>query len=189
MWRKFNRELTRRAPASLPFQQPSITEKRHYRIFLERRMLPVGWLDRDDIVVERFRPERHGDQFVLGEWYFLGDREFYNCETSEDPIFTVGTSCPELGAPPPDAIRQLRKEFRIDYGTIDYAIDPEGVPVLFDVNKTIGLPSANLSERAREVARNARGRSGGALLWARKPRGKEQKAAPVLREFGDAVQT
>jgi hypothetical protein len=57
IWRRFNRELSRRAPPGIPFQQPSITTKQHYRIFPERGMLPVGWIDRDEIVVERFRPE------------------------------------------------------------------------------------------------------------------------------------
>ena len=54
IWDKFNRELTRRAPPGLPFQQPSITSKQHYRVFPKRRLLPVGWPDRDDIVVELF---------------------------------------------------------------------------------------------------------------------------------------
>jgi hypothetical protein len=139
IWENFNRALTRRARPGLPFQQPSITAKEHYRVFPNRHMLPAGWLDRDDIVVERFRPERHGDNFVLHEWFFFGDREWYCCEISKDPIFTSGTPCPELEAPPPDSIRQVRRELRIDYGKIDYAIDCEGVPVLFDVNKTIGL--------------------------------------------------
>ena len=151
VWGTFNRGLTRRAPPSLPFQQPSITSKNHYRIFPKRRMLPVGWLDRGDIVVERFRPERQGDNFVLREWYFLGDREYYSCEISRDPIFTSATKCPALEAPPPDAIRQVREDLRIDYGKIDYAIDCEGVPVLFDVNKTIGLNNPN-SERALKGA-------------------------------------
>jgi hypothetical protein len=153
VWGRFNRGLTRRAPPSLPFQLPSITSKQHYRIFPKRRMLPVGWLDRGDIVVERFRPERHGDNFVLREWYFLGDREYYSCEISRDPIFTSATKCPALEAPPPDAIRQAREDLRIDYGKIDYAIDCEGVPVLFDVNKTIGLSNPN-SERALKGAWN-----------------------------------
>jgi hypothetical protein len=136
----------------MPFQQPSITSKQHYRIFPKRRMLPAGWLDREDIIIERFRPERYGDLFLLREWYFFGDQEHYSCEISKDPIFTAGTKCPELEAPPPDAIRQMRREFRIDYGKMDYAIDCEGAPVLFDVNKTIGVlyPS---SERARRAAR------------------------------------
>lgn len=151
IWDKFNRELTRRAPPELPFQQPSITTKQHYRIFPKRRLLPVGWLDRDDIVVERFRPEQHGENFVLREWYFLGDREYYNCEISRDPVFTTGTGYPALEAPPPDAIRKLRREFCIDYGKIDYAIDRDGIPVLFDVNKTIGLANPN-SDRARKMA-------------------------------------
>jgi len=151
IWEKFNRGLSRRAPPGLPFQQPSITNKQHYLVFPKRRMLPVGWLDRDDIVVERFRPEQHDDNFVLREWYFLGDRECYSCEISKDPIFTSGTECPALEAPPPDAIRKLRREFRIDYGKIDYAIDREGIPVLFDVNKTIGLVNPN-ADRARKMA-------------------------------------
>ena len=152
LWRKFHRELTRRASPRFPFQQPSITNKQHYRVFAKRRMLPIGWLDRHDIVVERFRPEQSGDYFVLREWFFLGDQEYYNCELSRDPIFTSGTHCPALEAPPPDLIRQVRKEFQIDYGKIDYVIDCDGTPVLFDVNKTIGLSDPN-SERARMMAR------------------------------------
>lgn len=155
-WQKFrgrlHREFTRLVPPIIPFQQPSISSKKHYRIFPSRRMLPVGWLERADIVVERFRPERHGDLFVLREWYFLGDRESYRCETSTDPIFTSGTSCPELATPPPDAIRRVRTELRLDYGKIDYAIDREGNPVLFDVNKTIGVARPD-SLSARQNAR------------------------------------
>jgi hypothetical protein len=143
IWKKFNRELTSRAPSGLPFQQPSITTKQHYRIFPERRMLPVGWLDREDIIVERFRPERSGDNYVLREWYFLGDREVCRCEISPDPIFTHGERSPSLESPPPDVIRQVREELRVDYGKIDYAIDVDGIPVLFDVNKTIGNLNPN----------------------------------------------
>jgi hypothetical protein len=154
VWESFNRELTRRVPPALPFQQPAITSKQHYRIFRKRRMLPAGWLDRDDIIVERFRPERQGDNFVLREWYFLGDGEHYSCEISKDPVFTSGIHCPELEAPPPDAIRQLRKELRVDYGKIDYAIDCDGVPVLFDVNKTVGGFRNPNSERALKIARD-----------------------------------
>jgi len=61
-------------------------------------MLPVGWLDRDDIIVERFRPEQHGGNFVLREWYFLGDREYYSCEISKDPIFRIVPMPVEIGA-------------------------------------------------------------------------------------------
>jgi hypothetical protein len=103
---------------------------------------------------------------VLREWFFLGDREFYNCEISQDPIFIAGTACLESAAPPPDAIRQIRRELRVDYGKIDYyAIDAEGMPVLFDVNKTIGLMDPT-SERARGMARIL---ADGLLLCLQKP--------------------
>lgn len=149
----FHRTFTSLASPRIPFQQPSIAYKHHYRVFDKRSMLPAGWLDRDDIVVERFLPERYGDQYVLREWYFLGDKEYFHCEISEKPIFTRGKACPKMAAPPPEAIRQVRRELRVDYGKIDYAIDCDGTPVLFDVNKTIGLPPP-YSERARSVAAN-----------------------------------
>jgi hypothetical protein len=31
------------------------------------------------------------------------------------------------------------RDFPVDYGKIDYVIDRNGIPVLFDVNKTINL--------------------------------------------------
>lgn len=175
-WGKFNRAFTRVAPASFPFQQPSIRCKQHYLIFPKLCMLPRGWLDRDDIVVERFRPERYGEDFVLREWYFLGDREVYHCEISKDPIFTTGTRCLELAAPPPDAIRQVRKDLNLDYGKIDYAIDCDGFPVLFDVNKTTGVANPD-SATSREYARTL---ADGLNYWQRQ-RGKqpETKEQPV----------
>lgn len=147
-----NRALSARLPPFVPFQQPSISSKADYRVLESRRDLPLGWLDRDDIVVERFRPERHGDKFVLREWYFLGDGEHYHCETSDDPVFTTGTFRGDLAAPPPPAIRRVRADLRIDYGKIDYAIDSDGVPTLFDVNKSIGVSNGD-SPVARSVAR------------------------------------
>jgi hypothetical protein len=47
----------------------------------------------------------------------------------------------------------VHEDLSIDYGKIDYAIDCEGVPVLFDLNKTIGLNNPN-SERALKGAWN-----------------------------------
>ena len=57
-------------------------------------------------VVERFRPERCGDKFVLREWFFLGEREYHNCEISSEPIFTSGEVRADLSAPPPPQVRQ-----------------------------------------------------------------------------------
>ena len=49
-------------------------------------------------------------------------------------------------------IRQVRRDLKIDYGKIDFAIDSDGIPVLYDVNKTIGIEGPG-SELARELAR------------------------------------
>lgn len=115
-------------------------------------MAPAGWLRRQDIVVERLRPQRHGDHYVLREWDFLSNREFFNCGVSDNPVFTPGTYCPELAEPPPEAIRQVRRTMRVDYGKIDYALATEASAVLYDVNKTIGVSNRD-SPLAREIAR------------------------------------
>ncbi len=94
---------------------------------------------RKRVVVERFRPERHGEKYVLREWYFLGDRDWTYCETSDDPIFTSGDKCPELMRPVPEELRKIRRELGIDYGKMDFAFAENGEPVLYDVNKTTGV--------------------------------------------------
>ncbi len=118
---------------------PRILGKDGYRVYPRRDEVPDEWCKAHNVIVERFRPERHGEKYVLREWYFLGDRDWLGCETSDDPIFTSGEKTPHLSRPVPPELRQLRRELGIDYGKIDYALDENGAPVLFDVNKTIGV--------------------------------------------------
>jgi hypothetical protein len=113
--------------------------------------VPRGWLERDDIVVEKFRPERYRGKFVLREWYFFGAGDYFNAETSDRPIFTSGADTPSLAAPPPDAIRQVRRDLGIDYGKIDYVVADDGEAVLFDVNKTLGVSDPS-SARVRAMS-------------------------------------
>jgi hypothetical protein len=41
----------------------------------------------------------------------------------------------------------------VEYGKIDYVIDEDGAPVLFDVNKTIGVndPNSDLTRSQAEI--------------------------------------
>ena len=55
----------------------------------------------------------------------------------------MGKGALRWSRPPPDTIRQIREELRVDYGKIDYAIDVDGAAVLLDVNKTIGNRNPN----------------------------------------------
>lgn len=118
---------------------PRILGKENYRVYARRGEVPDEWCASKRVVVERFRPERHGEKYVLREWYFLGDCEWTYCETSDNPIFTSGDKCPGLQRPVPEELRKIRRELGIDYGKMDFAFAENGEPVLYDVNKTIGV--------------------------------------------------
>ncbi len=118
---------------------PGFVGKEGYRVYERRREVPDAWCVSKRVVVERFRPERDGEKYVLREWYFLGDHDWVNCEIGDDAIFTSGEKCTHLARRVPPEIRKIRKELGIDYGKIDYAFAENGEPVLFDVNKTIGV--------------------------------------------------
>ena len=88
--------------------------------------------------MERFLPEMHGDRYCLREWYFFGDASVNHTELSGDPISTYGEAAPDLSEPTPPELIQLRRDLRMHYGKIDYAMSKHGKAVLFDINKTVG---------------------------------------------------
>ena len=107
-----------------------------YAVLQRRNQVPAALWDDENWVIERFAPEKCGANYVLREWFFLGDHEFNNCEVSPHPIFTSGTTRADLSAPPPPLVRKWRRELQMDFGKIDYAIAENGEPVLYDINKT-----------------------------------------------------
>ena len=118
---------------------PEITTKDLYQIFESLQDVPKKYFD-DKTVVQKYLPEKSGDNFILREYYFLGDREYLNVEKSEDPSFTTGEQIEFIPGVPPAEIRAIRKKLNLRYGKIDYAIH-EGETVIFDVNKTVGTVS------------------------------------------------
>ena len=141
----------------LPLRRRIILYKSDYRIFPKRAEVPAGWVKMDGIIIERFRPELHEGKYVLREWYFFGDRSWMQCETSNNPIFTSGEISNHLSLPPPPEIRRVRERQKMDFGKIDYAIDADGNPVLYDINKTAGMSAPNSELIATIAARVAPG--------------------------------
>lgn len=95
------------------------------------------WIWSDErYVVERFMPERDGDDYVLRTWLFFGDRRVVRRNRSPSPIVKARStvSREQLDAPPPELVA-LRKELGFDYGKFDY-VEIDGRAVLLDANKT-----------------------------------------------------
>ena len=113
-----------------------ILSKADYAVFPDRASIPARRF-RDGSIIQPFRAERSGSDFVLREYYFFGGIEILSKEIGPDPILTSGrqVEC-RAGSPPPE-IRAVRDRLNLDYGKIDYGC-PDGVTVVYDANKTLG---------------------------------------------------
>jgi hypothetical protein len=96
----------------------------------------VDW-DNPHLVVERFVAEREGENFAIRHWIFFGDRERARRCLSPDPIIKGLNIVGVEDSAVPDEIRAHRKRLGLDFGKMDFIIR-NGIPVLFDANKTIG---------------------------------------------------
>lgn len=107
-----------------------------YPIFDNQNQVPdTVWQDQS-LIVERFLPERDGDDYVLRQWQFFGDKEYGRIGWCDNPVIKARFQkrTEELWEVP-ERIRELREELAFDFGRFDYGI-VDGEPVLWDANRT-----------------------------------------------------
>jgi len=114
-----------------------------YPVFTSSKLVPPEWWQREDLVVEKFLPERDNEFYILRKYCFLGSRHRLLRTWSRNPIVSTRT---QLGSetveePVPHELLELRKRLFFDYGKIDYGM-VDGQCVIYDVNKTVGAPGA-----------------------------------------------
>ena len=141
---------------TLPSYPIRLESKADYRIYENATEVPAAVWTCDDLVVEKFMPERHGDLYCLREWYFCGSENFQWVELSSDPIFTAGQQAHHLQVPLPPELPALREKLGFDYGKFDFTM-VDGRPVVFDFNKTTGL----MNPQGKEIGSVARQLAGG----------------------------
>lgn len=112
-----------------------------YPVFPSMAEVPAGVWKNSHLIVERFRPERDGDDYCLRIWSFLGDRFTNNKVWSAHPVVKSNNiHRRESLGDVPDALKEMRHKLGFDYGKFDYAI-VEGQCVLYDANRTPTLGS------------------------------------------------
>lgn len=135
-----------------------------YRIFESPRRVPTAvWLN-PDLVVERFLPERRGEDYCLRTWLFFGEKERMALFRSREPIVksrTIVTREPLTEVP--DEVRSWRREFGFDFGKFDFAV-VEGRAVLYDANRTPVLGNTTPEESLPWLTQLAEG------IWSFLPR-------------------
>ncbi len=124
-----------------------------YRVFDGAAEVPEEVWSDERLVVEKFLPERDGEHFILRKCFFLGATATAFRLRSTDPI-AKGVNSERVGpVEVPEPLREFRRRIGLDWGRIDYA-QPDGELVIFDVNKTPSIATANPSLATRQVARD-----------------------------------
>jgi hypothetical protein len=125
-----------------------------YRIYDSLAEVPRADFERNDVVVEKFLPEKEGNLFFIRDYNFLGDCSTCTRLASRDPIVKDHTAVLIREIDPHPEIVEARKQLNFDYGKFDYVFH-DGRPVLLDTNKTTGasrVPSHELNVRRRNLA-------------------------------------
>jgi hypothetical protein len=129
-----------------------------YRIYPRAEQVPALIWNDPYLVVEKFVPERVGDEFAVRTFHCFGERDSFFLITSPDPIVKSGPSTRIHPLEPDPRLRILRRKLQLDYGKIDYVL-ADGEPVVLDINKTIGLTDRFADDPEIERARRERARA------------------------------
>jgi len=111
---------------------------------------PHVWSD-PALVVEKFLPERDARGYWMRAWTFFGDRERCTRYLGAHPVIKSGDFLAREAVPVPDELRAERKRLGFDFGKFDFVMH-EGRAVLFDANRTPGLPTIASDELTRSNA-------------------------------------
>lgn len=119
-----------------------------------RRITEVpDWVWRDEqLLVERFAPEREDGLFCMRGWIFLGSQGYgYRVFSSEPIVKTANMARYDILDDVPAVLHDYRRQLRLDYGKFDY-VQHEGRVFLIDANKTPSLATGAPSPRVRALA-------------------------------------
>jgi hypothetical protein len=138
-----------------PWQLTGVFRYGTYPVLQSPRDVPRSVWSNPAFVVEQFTPERHGDQYGIRSWTFLGEREVNRLTVGPAPIVKRGngTRTSDAGEVP-DAVRAARTRLGLDYGKIDYVV-VDDVAIVLDANltPTYGVASApTIGRLAAELA-------------------------------------
>lgn len=132
-----------------------LTGSREYRIYGSPREVPALIWGDPGLIVEKFVPERVGERYAVRTYHCFGERDTFYLVTSSQPIVKGDTADRIEPLPPDPRLRVLRRQLKLDYGKIDYVLANDE-PVVFDLNKTIGLSEHLVDDPLIENARRER---------------------------------
>lgn len=108
-----------------------------YRVHERLQDVPAEVWNDEHLVVERFLPEREGDDYVVRTMAFFGSQATCNKNVGPDPVVhAISQRSSESVEPDPRVLRHAH-ELGFDMGKFDYVMR-DGEPIVLDTNKTMG---------------------------------------------------
>jgi hypothetical protein len=122
-----------------PAPHPGATFTPGYAVLDRKDDVPAEVWGDPTRVVERFIPERVGENYAMRVWLFMGEQERCMRHISAAPIIKgANTLRIETSSVHPD-MREKRRQLGFDYGKFDY-VEHDGRAYLLDANRTPGAP-------------------------------------------------
>ncbi|QDC09353.1 hypothetical protein FHY55_08895 [Oceanicola sp. D3] len=142
----------RRRLAGVSWKLARVLPKRTYPVLGSAAEVPRWVWGREDLLVERFMPEREGELYCQRGWLFFGTRGYGYKIYATDPMVKTGTMVKYdyLDEVPPE-IEAHRASMGFDFGKFDYVVH-DGRAILLDANKTATFAGDPRSERIMALA-------------------------------------
>ena len=125
-----------------PLPHPEILPTENYSQFDSIDDVPVeNWKD-ENLIIEKFLPERVDGGYATRYYVFCGKYERCTLHISSKSVVKGKDIYKSEPVAVPEEIRRIRHEMGFDYGKFDFIMH-EGKPYLLDANKTLGKAERN----------------------------------------------
>lgn len=135
---------------------PTARRVNEYKVYSSYFDVPAEVFDDLNLVVEKFIPEIDEEGFGIRHWVFCGDAEHCHRYVSRNNIIKADNIIHKYPVPVPEKLRIRRQELGFDYGKFDFVMH-QGEAILFDVNKTPGIPPYKGVQRQQVIDKFADG--------------------------------
>ncbi|WP_424963401.1 hypothetical protein [Ekhidna sp.] len=114
-----------------------------YRVFESLQSVPAAYFSNEELVIEKYLPEREGDMFYLRVCILLGDKHISARVGSKSGVIKGVNVISREIVETPQALLDEMKRRGFDYGKVDYGIH-QGEIIIYDTNRTPGHSSNNI---------------------------------------------
>ncbi len=125
---------------------------RTYRRYEHKSEVPAWVWRTPSLVVERFFEERKGDEWLVNQWFMLGQHGCVSVLRAREPVVKLANrqGYLPLFQEVPAEVRTRTRELGLDFAKVDYIVQ-DGVAHVIDANRTPNQGPEFQTQRVRDV--------------------------------------